>query len=156
MPPQGVSPAWEQTDNGRTSNRALMCFLQPSPQVWSIWRIGPANPFPRLAKRIRPWRNEPLALCVVRQRGHVEREVKLRIERGVKFGRRFPFIAAVPESNGLLLAFALSVSSLLLGIRAVNSGAGQGSLYRNKTALRYAVSSPRARVIHLDNSDSPR
>jgi hypothetical protein len=45
----------------------------------------------------------------------------------------------VPEVNRLATAFPLAVGGLFFGVGAVDFGAWQDSLNRNKKALRYAA-----------------
>ena len=79
--------------------------------------------------------------------------MKLGVQRRVKLRGRLPIIGAMPERNRLALAFALPVGGLFFSIRAVDFGARQGCLNRNKRALRYAVFSPSAGRLFPDSGE---
>jgi hypothetical protein len=135
MPPLRIRAGGDQADDGCPLSCAFMGLAEPLTQDEAVRRIAPANAFPALPERICSRRNEPLALRVVGQRGHVEREMKLGIERREQIRGRLPFIRAVPECDRLALAFALPVRGLLLGVRTVDFRARQGT--RIVTKKRY-------------------
>ena len=126
MPPARIGAGRDQADDGCPLPCALMGLAQPVAKHKAVGRVAPAHAFPALPERIDARRKEPLALGVVRECGHVEREMKLGIERGEQIRGRLPFIGAVPEGDRLALAFALPVGGLFLGVREVDFGARQG------------------------------
>jgi len=137
MPPLRVRACRDQADDGCPLPCALMGLAEPLTQDEAVGRVTPAHAFPALPERINTRRNEPFALRVVRQRSYVEREMKFRIKGREQIRGRLPFIGAVPELDGLPLAFALPVGGLFLGVRAVDFRARQGT--RIVTKERYGM-----------------
>ena len=99
----------------------------PLSQHQPIRRIRPAHPRPGLLQPIVDGREEPGALRIRRDGAHIQREVKLRVERIEEILRRFPHICgAAPVDELPRLLAALAIGALPGGIAAILAGAPDG------------------------------